>query len=782
MKPLVQVSVRELVTFVLQSGDLGGGGNFVSANRALEGTRGHQRLQKSRPSDYQREVAVCRRIEFADFVIEIKGRIDGVVPRLGGAEIEEIKTTARRWTGPADPLHWAQVKIYGAIYAQDHQLPECELRITYLDLSSGETVDFREHFSVAALAEFFDSVVTEYAEWIHAHRQWCALRDESIRALAFPFKEFRAGQRAMAVAVYKTLKNRGRLFVEAPTGIGKTVSALFPAIKSLGEGRVEKIFYLTAKTIGRAVAEKTLQEMRGDGLRLRALTLTARDKICFNNGAPCDLKTCPYALGYYDRVKAAVRAGLAHESLTRDELQNVARAHQVCPFELSLDVALWVDVIVCDYNYAFDPSASLKRFFGEEPRQYAILVDEAHNLVERAREMFSAELDKGELSALAREIAEDLPACGKALRKLASRFTADESWMERGGAAVSKEAPTNLAQPLKRFLEEAELWLAQNNPSAFRPALLELYFRALAFQRVLDSFNDRYLSMLEPSGRLRLYCVDPSALLAAILKTSGPAVFLSATLRPLSFFRESLGGDPVDSMLQLDSPFARENLLVLVNPRIATRLRARESSFDAVAELIAALVEGRTGNYLVYFPSYEYLARVLERFRTLAPSVRVEAQTSGMSEPERERFLAHFHASPDETLVGFAVLGGIFGEGIDLVGERLIGVAVVGVGLPQICLERDLVREHCQARGLPGFDFAYAFPGMNRVLQAVGRVIRSEMDRGVVLLIDDRFRQRSYRDLFPAWWSPEFVESSTAISETVARFWNSQPGPIPREL
>ncbi len=777
-KPTICVSVRDLVEFVCRSGDLGASSGFSGRNRALEGTRGHQRLQKKRPEAYQPEVPIRCKIEQPDFVVELKGRIDGILVTTDSLLIEEIKTTRRRWDGPADELHWAQAKIYACLYAKEHNFSAARVRITYVELDSGETVEFHETFTCEALEQFFEKVISEYLTWIRDHLRWCNERNASIRSLAFPLKEYRKGQRQLAVAAYRTAKSGGKLFVEAPTGIGKTVSVLFPVIKAMGEGRVEKIFYLTARTIGRAVAQETIAGLRKAGVRLRAVTLTAKEKICFNNGQPCDLRLCPFALGYYDRIKAALRDALQTDSFNRAEIEALARKHSVCPFELSLDLSLWSDLLICDYNYVFDPSVSLKRFFDDEKHDYAILVDEAHNLVDRAREMFSADLQREELFSLKTAIEDALPACAKALNKIINRvrrFENEEGWTTREGALVNENVPENVATLLEKFLDQAELWLVQEEQAFFREDLLNVYFRVITFQRVLDLYDERYVTLYDREAmKLRLFCLDPSTLLRRALKKTGSSIFFSATLRPLEFFREALGGEPIDALLHLPSPFPEANLSVLVHDRIATRLASRSGSYNAVAESIAEFVRSKRGNYLVFFSSYAYLNEVLQRLPALCPEIRVEAQNPAMSEADRESFLAHFRSGCDQTLVAFAVLGGLFSEGIDLVGDRLIGVVVVGVGLPQICLERELIKEAFQQNGQNGFDYAYTFPGMNRVLQAVGRVIRSDTDRGWVLLIDERFRQERHRRLFPNWWHPQIARSASEISSIGSQFWTQK--------
>jgi Rad3-related DNA helicase len=832
------VQVRELVEFALRQGDLGGGGDFVGRNRALAGTRGHQRLQRSRPAGYQKEVRLRQEIDAGEFVLRIQGRIDGLL--VGGEEVllEEIKTVQGGWDGAADPLHWAQARIYGFIYAQANGLERITIQLSYLDLDTGEVTEFRNGFTVAELSAFFGEATGIYLDWLRGQRDWCRQRDESIRALAFPFTHYRPGQRQLAVAAYRALAKGGRLFLEAPTGIGKTISVLFPAVKALGEGKLERIFYLTARTVGRTVAQQALADLRRAGVRLRALTLTAKEKICVQEGQPCDPTTCPFARGYYDRRQPAMRAALAREEITRLVLEAIAREHQVCPFELSLDLSCWVDVVVCDYNYVFDPKVYLRRHFAEEGGDCAFLVDEAHNLVDRAREMFSADLETGEIQEVRRAVKEAAPRCAQALSKLSSAmrklcgpaapppepadasdpaleldlrpFPAPGSDARAGGRPAAhdprgeRDSPrafmlspgggerayrasdgvrvlrtgaagleAGLTEPLESALKEAESWLARNEAADFRESLLELYFRLHVFQRTAELYDERYVTIIEPgrSIRVRLFCLDPSFLLGEALGRGKAAVFFSATLTPIDYYRTLLGGSGEDRVLQLPSPFAPEHLAVLVQDRIRTHLKARAASLADVVQAIAAVVEGRRGNYMVYFPSYQYLRAVQEQFHALHPGVPMLVQRPGMSEAEREAFLAAFAAEHGKTLVGFAVMGGVFGEGIDLVGDRLIGAIIVGVGLPQLCVERDLIRDYFQEATGAGFDYAYTFPGMNRVLQATGRVIRSESDRGVVLLIDARFAEHRYRRLFPPGWEPVRVRSLREIREELRKFW-----------
>jgi DNA excision repair protein ERCC-2 len=802
-KPIHPVSVRDLVEFVLRRGDLGGEREFVGSDRALAGIRGHQKIQRSRPSGYLTELAVEHKVEVEEFTLLIRGRIDGLLITSERVLLEEIKTVSASWKHEADPLHWAQVKFYGFMHTRENPLKELVIQLVYLELPAGKVTEFRETVSFAELSEFFTTTAAEYVAWLRDRHHWCLARDASIGALAFPFPQYRPGQRELAVAAYRVLANGGRSFLAAPTGIGKTLSTLFPAVKALKEGKLERIFYLTARTVGRAIAEKALVDLRRAGLKLRAVTLTAKEKVCVREGHPCDPLTCPLSRGYFDRVKPAIREALAQEEITRSVLEAIGQKHQVCPFELSLDVSVWVDAIICDYNYVFDPQVYLHRHFAEDGGAYAFLVDEAHNLVDRARDMFSADLEGSEILDVKRAIGRAAPRCAKALarlhtalKKLGRATSADDEPIEPSDpsaelnlfpvkaptirtqsddVSTSLEFPESLVVPLETALDEAEKWLVKNQPAEFREALLALYFHLHSFRRAAEVYDERFVTIIESDpAKVRLFCLDPSLLLRKAMARGKAAIFFSATLTPVDYYRTLLGGDAEDPVLQLSSPFPPENLAVLIHDRIQTHFKGRAESLGEVVAAIETLISGRRGNYLVYFPSYQYLNDVLREFQVHQPTVPVLVQKPGMTELERDEFLSAFAVKHGDMLVGFAVLGGIFGEGIDLVGERLIGAVIVGVGLPQLCVERDLIRDYFQQQNSAGFEYAYTFPGMNRVLQAIGRVIRSETDRGIVLLIDARFNETRYRRLFPAWWEYSRVRHSSALGEAVNEFWKRE--------
>jgi DNA excision repair protein ERCC-2 len=775
------VSVRSLVEFVLQSGDLTPGG-FQRRDRAQLGTRGHQRVQRSRPEGYEVEVELVYRVEGADPAIEVRGRTDGLYTNRAPVILEEIKTTTLSLdliSEEHNRLHWAQAQCYAFMYARQQQLGEISIHLTYFHLDSEEEKTFERHFTWTELETFFQNLINTYLDWIRKVRVWQARRDQSIQQLGFPYKEYRPGQREMAVDVYKAIRASDRLYVQSPTGVGKTIATLFPAVKAMGQGLATKIFYLTAKTSGRLVAEKALDDMRQSNLYFRSVTLTAKEKICFCPPANCDPEVCVFARGYFDRVKKALEEIDQHQAFTRPVIEAIAQQYQICPFEFSLDLALWVDCIICDYNYAFDPRVYLHRFFDFTAEPYIFLVDEAHNLPDRARAMYSAELDKSTVLHLQRTLKPHLPALAKKLsainKILLEKRKACKS--EDKDALVEFEPPEKLLKAIREFNQKAEGWLVLNQNTEFRQELLEFYFLCSSYLRTAEYFDTFYVSYFERQGqndlKAKLFCLDPAPMLAVPLERSQSTIFFSATLLPLDYFMKLLTGAAEHPKRIFQSPFPIENVSLLIHNGISTKYAQRADSYAAIADTIESICSAHVGNYLVFFPSYAYLAAVLERLKERVPESQLLVQDRGMNDAERETFLAQFSNGNQETLVGLAVMGGIFGEGIDLVGDRLIGAVVVGAGVPQVCLERDLIKDYFDRQNTSGFAYAYQYPGFNRVLQATGRVIRTEADRGIIVLIDERFTHARYRQLFPTHWRGLQVGRNTGeIRDKLKNFWS----------
>ncbi|MBC1978282.1 ATP-dependent DNA helicase [Listeria marthii] len=775
----VQISVRRLVEFVQRSGSIDS--RMTSSDRALEGTKIHQLLQKEAGEEYVAEVRLSIDREVGGVTFSLDGRADGIINEQMIDEIKTTETPMEEITEDFRPLHWAQLICYGFMLAEKSDLPEVMLQLTYYQVTDKEVKQFQRVMSRAEMTDFVDDLLSKYAVWAKAAAAWEMKRNKTIQELTFPYDSYRSGQRELAIAVYRTVSSEESLFCEAPTGIGKTMSTLFPGVKAMGEGKTDKLFYFTAKTITRQVAEDALDEMRRKGLAARSVTITAKDKICFLDERKCEPDHCQFARGYYDRLNEGLFDMLqSEEAITRTVVEEYARKYTLCPFELSLDVALFCDVIVCDYNYLFDPVVYLKRFFAEGPGKYTFLVDEVHNLVDRARSMYSATLRKSMVLQVKRgldkkankRLLNAINAMNKELIALNKKLT------ELGETIyVEKEKLADWNDAVVKFTFVAKEWLPQNTQSESQADVLELYFESLRYIAIAEFYDERYVTQVTRSRgdlEVKQLCLDPSFLLSEKLKLGSSSVLFSATLRPIDYYTNVLGGEKDTSRMMFASPFKQKNMHLLVANYISTKYQMREASLEAVVDALYALAAGKTGNYLFFFPSFLYLENVYDLFKEKYPNIRLQKQENSMDEAQREHFLEGFQAGNEETLIGFCVLGGVFSEGIDLRGERLVGAAIVGVGLAQLNHESDLIKDYYNKTLGRGFDYAYQIPGMNKVLQAVGRVIRGESDRGVVLLIEERFSADRYRALFPAHWNhAKTVKSTTEISQEVNGFWRN---------
>ena len=834
----IRLAVRQLVEFLLQTGDIDS--RFAGFDRANEGARIHRKLQKQAGEGYRAEVFLSGSRELDGIRCTVEGRADGIfTDGEGRAVIDEIKSTtvpAEEITGEMNPCHWAQGMVYAALYTAQEDLAEAAVRLTYYQVDDDKIFYFTRQFSRAELEEFLLGLLRQYLPWARRQLDWNAARTACLRAMRFPYPSYRPGQRALAGEVYRACKTgreagKGgfRLFCQAPTGTGKTMSALFPAMKAMGEGDGEKIFYFTARTTARAAAEDAVSLLRqaNPGLVFRAVTLTAKEKVCLcknEAGRPvCMPEACPFAKGYYDRRKDALAFLLdGGGQLDRPAIEAAARQFTVCPFELGLDLSDWSDLVIGDYNYLFDPTVHLRRFF-ELAGDWVFLIDEAHNLPDRAREMYSAAFAKSSLteakrallrskSALKRQLLRadrELLALRRAVEALAPRQRGGPApgadappqpeqlgfWdaapaetksapspalpaplYAQDGTVFFRELPPAAVRPLHSLLPALQDWLEQEPDHPAHEQLLDLYFSLHDLLRAAERYDEHSVTQLTARGSeltIRLLCLDPSAFVDESLASGRTAVLFSATLVPPGYYKKVLGCAGARAVA-LESPFPPEHLGLYCLPGISTRYRHREASVGAVSDALAALARGRVGNYLAFFPSYAYLRAVWADFTARYPDIRTAAQESGLDEAGRAAFLARFAPDPAETLLGFGVLGGVFGEGVDLVGSRLIGCAIVGVGLPQVSPRQEMLRRYFDEKDGSGFDCAYRFPGMNKVLQAAGRVIRTESDRGVVLLLDDRFAQEGYRRLFPRHWAHlRYLPGTQALENELARFWDA---------
>ncbi len=748
----IQIAVRPLVEYVFSSGSIDS--RFRSKSSLLDGTRIHQKIQRTYQELDQNEVYLRAELSIKDLMFTIDGRCDGLLFRDGGVIIDEIKSTSNslEYLGEnGQDVHWAQAKMYAYIYAKDHELKEIFVQLTYVQVESDERKYIKKCFTFEELEVFAYETVEKYypyAKILYLHREE---RNESSKQLVFPFETYREGQRKLAGAVYKTISENKSLFVKAPTGIGKTISTFFPAVKALGEGHLNRIFYLTAKTITRTTAEEAANRMRSCGLCMKSVTITAKDKVCFKEETKCQKDYCEFADGYYDRINQAILDIFKNESeMNREIIEAYARKHTVCPFEFSIDLAYAVDAVICDYNYIYDPRVSLKRLIEEQKKSTLLLVDEAHNLVDRGREMFSASLNKD----LFLQLKKDFKAVNKeiynSVNKINAWFISFKKDHEGQNEFSIEHLDEELVILLTQFIEGAEKVLQADSS----PNLLEVYFKVNTFLKIVELVDDHYViygEKVKNDVTVKLFCIDPSLLLKKMGKGYRSKVFFSATLSPLPYYQDILGGQEEDYLLSIPSPFKKEQTDIFIKP-LSTRYRDRERTMNSIVSMIHSLIQNRPGNYLIFFPSYHYLLTVYEQFLKAFPEMNTLVQGAGMSEGEREAFLEEFKPNQTGTLIGFAVLGGVFSEGVDLKGDRLNGVVVIGVGLPQLCYERNLIKDHFSEREKNGYDYAYVYPGMNKVLQAGGRLIRSEQDHGTIVLVDDRFLQRQYLDLLPEEW------------------------------
>ena len=795
---VIKISVRNLVEFILREGDIDNrttGG--MERDAMQQGSRIHRKLQKRMGSGYRAEVPLKQQCPCDGFILQVEGRADGIFVEEGRTVIDEIKGVLRDLEQVREPagIHLAQAKCYAYMYASQNTMEEIDVQMTYCNLETEEIKRFQQSYRCEELKLWFGELIHAYEKWAGFQIEWRNKRKESIRRTEFPFP-YREGQRELAAAVYRTILRRKKLFIQAPTGVGKTMATVFPAVRAIGEDLGEKIFYLTAKTITRTVAEQAFQTLRSQGLLFKTITLTAKEKICFCENTECNPDVCPYAKGHFDRVNDAVFDLITKGcELTRSVLEAQAERYRVCPFEMSLDVSIWVDAVICDYNYVFDPNAHLKRFFSEGNKGgYLFLVDEAHNLVERGREMYSAEIYKEDILRIRRlvktedpKLAKRLEECNRQLLEMKRECedymilnTADRSECEVSGYQVV-DSVAHISLKLMNVFGELEHYLEECRDPDKREEVLEFYFQVRDFLSIYDILDENYTvyAELERQGRfrLKLLCVNPSVNLQAYLEQGNSTIFFSATLLPIQYYKKLLSVEKEDYAVYAESHFPAENRLILLATDVSTRYTMRgKGMYQKIARYILRTIRAKKGNYMIFFPSYRFLEDVYEFFQTeMEAEEEIECiiQTQRMGEEAREIFLETFEEEREGSLAGFCVMGGIFSEGIDLTKDRLIGAVIVGTGLPQVCNDREILRSYFDRRKLSGFDYSYLYPGMNKVLQSAGRVIRTEEDQGVILLLDERFLGRQYQETFPREWKGIQKCRLETLDEKLKTFWGN---------
>ena len=777
MNKIIKISIRNLVEFIMRHGSIDN--RYTSSIKAIEGIRGHQRVQKSYGDNYTAEVPLKYTLTYEDLEIMVEGRADGILIEDEKTIIDEIKTTTKDLLlidENTNPLHWAQAKCYGYIYSMQNELDNIDIQITYYNIDTKSTRILRQSYTLKELEEFFFWLIDEYKSWAQLESDWVNKRNESIKKLKFPFENYRPGQRELAVRVYKSITDSKKCFAQAPTGTGKTISTIFPAIKAMGEDKTSKIFYLTAKTITREVAQNTISLMRKKDLNLKAVTITAKEKICKMDEVNCNPEYCPYANGYFDRINNSLKdILLKYNDYSKENIEKISEEYMLCPFELSLDLTNLSDVIICDYNYVFDPRVYLKRFFDTKTTDYTFLIDEAHNLVDRAREMYSATLNEEKFVKVKKLISKKDKRITKVIKEIQYYFedkledltTLDENDL------VESEAPLELCEILSSFIKFVDEYLARTNEE--NEELMDLYFDVYSFLSISDFYDKNYTTIYTKTFNginIKIYCVNPQKVIEEKMKKAKSNIIFSATLIPMDYFMKMYSYDEEDFIINLKSPFDVKNRLLMIGDNVATTYNKRFETSCDIASYIANCVQAKKGNYMVFFPSYKYMELVFEKMKENYPDINTSIQESNMSEEEKEEFLSMFDEDNKETHVGFCVLGGHFSEGIDLTNDKLIGVIIVGVGMPQIGIERDIIKDHMKDSN-KGFDYAYVYPGMIKVLQAAGRCIRTDDDKGVILLLDKRYSQRIYQSLFPYEWYPNFrVRKSDDVKTLCEKFWS----------
>lgn len=777
----IQISVRQLVEFLFRSGDLAAKKSQKASLDAMQqGSRIHKKIQRRMGVDYKEEVSLKQIFYHRDYEILLEGRADGIFPKEDIWVIDEIKGTYQNLASMEEAIyvHKAQAMCYGYMYAFSNHLEKIGIQMTYCHLESEEMKRFYEEFSMTQLEEWMEEVKLAFFIWSDYVYQEKSKRDASIRELSFPF-EYRKGQKKMTAFVYQSLKQEEILFVQAPTGIGKTMSTIYPTIKRMEETGTEKLFYLTAKTITRTAAEEAFEILRKKGLSFHTVTLTAKEKICPLEEMECNPEVCPYARGHYDRVNQALYDLITEENVfAREIILSYAEKHQVCPYELSLDVSDFSDGIICDYNYVFDPKVKLRRFFAEG-RQIPLyyLIDEAHNLVERARGMYSAMLCQEEF----KQVQKTLPEYAKRLKSAIRRCSREMGALKKQYGSGNVIAETEkLTYALLRFTAEVDIFLEEEQAGEQEKELLELYFKAQHYLNMYDTMDGGYeIYVLELEGKfyVKLFCINPAGQLKECFAYARAAILFSATFLPVNFYKNLLTGNQEEKAIYVPSPFDAQKRAVWIADDVTSKYSRRtQSEYEKIFWYIDAILDGKKGNYMLFFPSYEMMEAVVELVYEKGMDVKADIciQHQDMNEKERETFLAEFQKQRKKSLLAFCVMGGIFSEGIDLTKEQLIGSIIVGNGFPGVGFEQNLLKEYFDRKGYAGFEYAYRYPGLNKVLQAAGRVIRTQEDEGIILLLDERFLGYEYEGLFPLEWQDRKRITLKNAKAQIEQFWKGR--------
>lgn len=772
-----RISVRELVAFVHNEESIDN--RKQSNHTALEGSKVHRKLQQSMDDNYQSEVTLKTVYQGEQFDIQLEGRCDGIWQKENQIIIDEIKTGELAFEQLEDAtlqLFMAQAKIYAYIYAMQEQLEEIVVMVRYFCTQDEKISEYQNKCSFDELNDYFQETMKEYEKWLIFLDKYRQNRQKKLQALKFPYDNYRKGQRELSIAVYRTLSQEKCLFMEAPTGTGKTLSTLFPALKAMGEYNQGRIFYLTAKTITRQVALDTMKLFEEQQSEIKTIEISAKEKICFMNECKCNPDYCPFAKNYYQKQKLAIWDLLNNGHFySREQISEVAKKYECCPFELSLDLSLYSDVIVCDYNYLFDSQVYLKRFFELQETDSYFLVDEVHNLISRAREMYSKALSL----QLIKDFKKLLPKHHRKHHKILQQFIeyCEESrkLLKDRDYLFQKELPDKLIDLGYRWSEYFRDFLLELKDEI--PTWVQnLYFDLMNFLKISEYYDDHFTFLVELVNhelQFKIFCLDPAHFIKQKLDFGKGSVLFSATLSPVQYYQNLLVGHTDDLTFRQSSPFNQNQFQVLVADYLPMTYKYRSQVLDPLCELIQKATEIKAGNYFCFFPSFSYMEEVYQRYMQLYPDADVLLQGRDLKDVEKEAFLANFQPQNDHVMLGFCVLGGVFSEGIDLKKNRLIGSIIVSVGLPQISKEQEELKRYFDEKNQQGFYYIYQLPGFNKMMQAAGRVIRTEEDRGMILLIDQRFSRNDYMQLYPSHWSKGVVvHDLNSMLNQLKQFWH----------
>ena len=776
----LELSVHQLVDFLLRKGDIDN--RVFNRSSMNEGTLLHALYQSKQGKDYISEYPLKMNFVIDEVEITLQGRADGIIQRGDEYILDEIKTTVidlKEFKDENIEWHLGQAKCYAYMFAKEKDLDTISIKLTYIKQGDIKEKLFCDYtFFTSELEKYIYDLLEEYVQFYNIVFRLQERRNDSIKTLDFPFEKYRQGQRDLAKYSYSIASKGGKLYIEAPTGIGKTMSTLYPFIKAMRDDEKSKIFYLTAKNSGKFNAHQAIKILKSKGLNIIDILITAKDKICFCKDKECNPDECPFARGYYNKIQSVIKhALLSFDEFDYETVVAIAKTYEICPFELELDLSLFSDVIICDYNYMFDPISYMKRFFDEDSSHFLALVDEAHNLVDRSRSMYSSSMMKSTYLAAKKSIRGTKNKKVKLLLSNVKKKLYDPFEELDNGIHEYPDISMEMYRYLDSFINKYQEISKEDNKDITKE-LTELYLEINRYKRIADLFNEKYIYYVEKSEDdtiFHLTCLDASSFIKSILGRIKGSVLFSATLSPTDYYIDLLGGDiNTNPTISLQSPFPKENLKVLVAPKVSVKYKNRDKSYQEVADYIKSFVSQKIGNYFVYLPSYEYLNH-LKDYLDLDESIEVHYQEREMTELDKEEMLSSFQNNPKHTNIGFAIIGGAFGEGVDLVSDRLIGVIIIGIGLAKINYESDKIASYYEENGKRGYNYAYLYPGMNKVMQAVGRLIRTETDRGTALLIDERYMTNEYRSLFRKEWDNyEVVISKEELPDILKSFYISK--------